>query len=401
MINRTFHSQRVVCVAVLAVGIASGTAFGQSSHARVSRDVADRLARHLDEPTHVIVDADAALLDQIATRYGAQVTKHVHGGAVMAVTGGQLEALSQDPDVAHIAGDVPVFRMTAETAAATGADQVWSGFAGIPGVTGHGVGVAVIDSGVAPQSAAHARVVFSKDFTSASRDGLDPYGHGTHVAGIIGDDAADGYPGMAPGANIINLRALGADGSGDTSDVINAIDWAIDHRQQFNIRVINLSLGHPVFESYKDDPLCDAARRAVAAGILVVAAAGNFGKTTDGRPIVGGIVAPGNAPEVLTVGALNSMGTVQRSDDVMATYSSRGPTIIDGLLKPELVAPGNRITSASSPGSYLATTYPDRVTPVRGNRAYIELSGTSMSTAVVSGAAALLLEARPALTPAQ
>jgi len=147
----------------------------------------------------------------------------------------------------------------------------------------------------------------------------------------------------------------------------------------FNIRVINLSLGHPIFESYRDDPLCQAAQRAVDAGILVVAAVGNFGKTNEGRPIVGGVIAPGNTPSVLTVGALNTKGTPARSDDVMATYSSRGPTAIDGVLKPELVAPGNRIVAASASGSLLSTTYPERVVvDGPGKSDYIELSGTSM-----------------------
>ena len=156
---------------------------------------------------------------------------------------------------------------------------------------------------------------------------------------------------MAPGAWIVNLKVLGADGSGTTADVIEAIDWAIANRRAYNIRIINLSLGHPVFESYLDDPLCQAAQRAADAGILVVAAAGNFGKTADGRPIVGGVISPGNTPSVLTVGAVNTRGTRRaRSDDVMATYSSRGPTAIDGVLKPELVAPGNRIVAASAAG---------------------------------------------------
>ena len=206
---------------------------------------------------------------------------------------------------------------------------------------------------------------------------------------------------MAPGAWIVNLKVLEADGSGKTSDVIEAIDWAIKYRRMFNIRVINLSLGHPVFESYRDDPLCQAAERAADAGILVVAAAGNFGKTADGRPIVGGVIAPGNTPSVLTVGALNTRGTARRSDDVMATFSSRGPTAIDGVLKPELAAPGNRIVAASAAGGYLARTYPERVVSGRGPSSYFEMSGTSMSAAVVSGAAALVLEARPTLTPAQ
>ena len=99
-------------------------------------------------------------------------------------------------------------------------------------------------------------------------------------------------------------------------------------------------------------------QRAVDAGIVVVAAAGNFGKTADGRPIVGGIVSPGNSPAALTVGALNTKGTAERSDDVMATYSSRGPTLIDGVVKPELVAPGNRIVSASADESYFERSIP-------------------------------------------
>ena len=151
---------------------------------------------------------------------------------------------------------------------------------------------------------------------------------------------------------------LTADGSGDTSDVIAAIDWTIENRRRYNLKVINLSLGHPVFESYRDDPLCQAVQRATDAGLLVVTAAGNFGKTADGRPIVGGIISPANSPAALTVGAVNARGTVPRSDDVMATYSSRGPTLFDGLLKPELVAPGNRIVAAAAPGAALPAAFP-------------------------------------------
>ena len=148
-------------------------------------------------------------------------------------------------------------------------------------------------------------------------------------------------------------------------------------------------------------PLCQAVERAVNAGMVVVAAAGNFGKTADGKAVVGGIVSPGNAPSALTVGASNTRGTAQRSDDVMATYSSRGPTAIDGLLKPELVAPGNRIVATAAPGAYLTQTYPERVVLGSGQGRYIEMSGTSMSTAVVSGSVALLLDARPTLNPAE
>ncbi len=259
------------------------------------------------------------------------------------------------------------------------------------GFTGRGIGVAVIDSGVAPHRALRGRVVASVDFTDPKGTGVDRFGHGTHIAGTIAGNDDAGYTGIAPGAHIVSLRVLGPDGAGDTSDVINAIDWVIAHKTEYRIRVINLSLGHPVFESYREDPLCLAVERAVSAGLVVVAAAGNMGKTEDGRPIVGGVISPGNTPAALTVGALNTRGTPQRSDDVMATYSSRGPTRFDGVLKPELAAPGNKIVAASAAGSYLAEMYPERVVAGRGANAYIEMSGTSMASAVVAGAVALLL----------
>ena len=292
-----------------------------------------------------------------------------------------------------------VQRTDSATTESTGAAQVLGGN-GLRGYTGRSIGVAVIDSGVATHKALRGRIVASVDFTDAAKGGRDQYGHGTHVAGIVAGSDDSGYAGVAPGAHIVSLRVLGADGSGDTSDVINAIDWAVDHRGQDAIRVINLSLGHAVLESYRDDPRCAAVQRAVDAGIVVVAAAGNFGKLADGTPVVGGIISPGNSPAALTVGALNTFGTPQRSDDRMATYSSRGPTLIDHVLKPEIVAPGNKIVSTAAAGSYLAETYPDRVVAGHGANPYMEMSGTSMSSAVVAGAVALLLEANPRLKPA-
>ena len=193
-------------------------------------------------------------------RKSATVKKVLRHGAVLEVTGGQLDALSQDPDVAHLSGDVAVSRMSV-TAQAIGADQVWSGWLeGIAGATGRGIGVAVIDSGVAPHRSLKDRIVAAVDFTGPAGVGRDQYGHGTHVAGIVAGTDAD-YAGIAPGAHIVSLRVLGEDGSGQTSDVIAAIDWAIEHRAAFNLRVINLSLGHPVLESYRDDPLCQAVQR--------------------------------------------------------------------------------------------------------------------------------------------
>jgi serine protease AprX len=152
---------------------------------------------------------------------------------------------------------------------------------------------------------------------------------------------------MAPGAGIISLKVLGADGSGYVSDVIEAIEWSIANKARFNIRVINLSLGAPAGGSYKDDPMAKAAQRATDAGIVVVASAGNLGKLPDGTPLVGGVVSPGYSPAAITVGALNTRNTVSRSDDAIATYSSRGPVgdkddPSSWELKPDLVAPAMR-----------------------------------------------------------
>src|SRR4051812_16124951 len=349
-----------LAAAVAFVGLITVPASAAPHRARLSRDLADRVAAGREEPSSVIVSGTPEMVQGLAVRYGARIKKSLRGGAVLEVTGGQLTALSQDPDVDHASGDVRVQRTMAVTTESTGATQVWGGN-GVPGFTGRGIGVAVIDSGVATHKALRGRIVASVDFTGSGKGGRDEFGHGTHVAGIVAGSDDGGYSGVAPGAHIVSLRVLGADGSGDTSDVINAIDWAVDHRGQYAIRVINLSLGHAVLESYRDDPLCAAVQRAVDAGMVVVAAAGNFGKLAAGTPVVGGIIPPGNRPAALTVGALTTFGSPQRSDDRMASYSSRGPTLIDRVLKPEIVAPGNKIIATAAAGPCLAETYPDRV----------------------------------------
>ena len=166
------------------------------------------------------------------------------------------------------------------------------------------------------------------------------------------------YKGIAPGAQVISVKALGATGGGLTSDVIAGIDWSITNKNTYNIRVINMSLGHPVFESYKTDPLCQAVERAVNAGIVVVVAAGNAGKGSAGNTVYGGINSPANDPSVITVGALDTHYTIARSDDTIASYSSRGPTVVDGLIKPDIVAPGNKVIAWPNRDSSLFTDYP-------------------------------------------
>jgi serine protease AprX len=370
--------------------------------ARLSADLEAALAGKAERAS-VIVHGNHDTVQKLADRHGARIKKLLRSGAVLEATAEALESLAQDPEVDHLSGDLPVYASLDVTAETIGASALWTGIDATPGLTGRGIGIAVIDSGIAPHSALSGRVVRSVDFSNRGGRGEDQFGHGTHVAGIIAGSSPSEegarYRGVAPGAHLINLRVLGADGAGEVSDVIEAIDWAIENRSRYDIRIINLSLGAPVVTQWKDDPLCEAVERAVEKGIVVVASAGNAGKLEDGTPIAGGIVSPGNSPYALTVGSLNTRQTPWRSDDVVTTYSSRGPTVIDGVVKPDLVAPGNRIVSLEAPGSTLVRDWPAAHVAGQGHDAYFLMSGSSMSTAVVSGAVALALEASPSLDP--
>jgi serine protease AprX len=343
------------------------------------------------------------------------VRRELEGSVALEVSKAEFDAMSRDDAFSHISADAPVVSDMAITNKVTGASTMWQGTSGLlgllgtPGYDGTGIGVAVVDSGIAPHTALDSRVIARVNLVSWEGPSTgDLYGHGTHVAGIIGGNTtaakyvtAAFAGGSAPGVKLIDVRVLGASGVGYTSDVIAGIDWAVANRSKYGIRVINLSLGHAVSEPAAFDPLCQAVARAVQAGVVVVASAGNYGVTSTGAPVLGGITSPGNSPYAITVGAIDTAGTVTRSDDTVAAYSSKGPTRYDLAVKPDVVAPGTRIVSLEAQGSYLSRNYPSWHIAGSGKNAYLRLTGTSMATAVVSGGVALLLDANPYMTPGQ
>lgn len=319
-----------------------------------------------------------------------------------------LSAMAGNPLVARLSMDRLVAGAMDRTGATTGAAAVRQQF----GLDGSGVGIAVIDSGVAPShddladpASGAQRVARFVNFTQDQTSAYDDYGHGTHVAGIIGGngyDSGGARSGIAPAARLTVLKVLDAKGRGRISDVIAALEYVVVNKDALNIRIVNLSVATGVYESYNTDPLTLATRQAVAAGIVVVAAAGNNGRGPAGTTRYAGVTAPGNAPWVLTVGGSSHMGTVDRAGDTIAAFSSRGPGAIDYGAKPDLVAPGVGIESLTDPASRLYminSPYLLNGTVPTSYLPYLSLSGTSMSAPVVTGTVALMLQANPSLTP--
>jgi subtilisin family serine protease len=321
--------------------------------------------------------------------------------------------------------------------------------------TGKGVTIAVLDSGVHPHPDFDGRLLGQVDFVQGLPMAYDDNGHGTHVSGCAAGDGlmSDGvHKGMASESNIIGVKVLGANGSGRNSGIIKGIEWCIENKDALNIKVINMSLGGEASKDWENDPINQAVKAAYEAGITVLAAAGNEGP---GRKTVG---SPGNSPHAITVGAADDNDTPEKADDTMAEFSSRGPTK-DGRPKPDIVAPGEHIFAAMSPGTDTmysglsrgvmhkaiagldALPYetlknlPDEVfvamgltgksiaafkegeneaqaelnklltgttrTEVHESKAYQALPGTSMATPIAAGLVAAMYEANPNLSPDQ
>jgi len=388
-----------------------------------------RVSQMLEEVARA-VDPDAAV--PVIVQTGTEPTPghfarlHRIGGAVKGrhtafsgysatLPAARILELAEDPEVGHMSLDVPVRTVLDVASLAVRADRaaVDSG-----DLDGSGIGVAVVDTGVQLHRdlarMGRRNGVVEVEIVGSEKGLADYFGHGTAVAGVINgnglassdSDAFRTFRGLAPGARLFSLRALQADGTGRASDVILAIDWVIRNAHRQNIRVLNLSLGHPVYESYSTDPLCQAAAAAVRAGIVVVVSAGNGGRLGSG---FGTITSPGNHPDVITVGAMDDNDTAAREDDILAPYSAKGPTLVDHVVKPDLVAPGTFIVSLRAVNSWIDRNHPESILPLTDYKnargldwmvgEYTVLSGTSLAAPLVSATAALMLQREPGLSP--
>ena len=263
-----------------------------------------------------------------------------------------------------------------------------------PHTTGAGVVVAIMDSGIGLHpDLPSGKVIARVDLANDGAYGLDPAGHGTHLAGIIAGHGSE-FRGVAPDARLVDIRVLDESGEGTLGSVVAGFEWLLDNRAALGIRVLNLSFGTTQTSSYHADLLAALAESAWFAGITVVAAAGNDGDD------IGTISTPGADPFIITAGSFDDQGTRSEQDDRQSAFSSRGPTK-DGFTKPDVLAPGRRVVSLRSDGSQAAPLQPDDAGRNGSSSLslYTRMSGTSVSSAMVSGVAALVLSFHASYTP--
>lgn len=408
----------------LALVFAFGTAMPaqanpRNTHRKLDPTLTQRAATGVGTSRVIVTFKPGIDASADAKRLGAKLGRRLRltRGQVMELANAQLSKLANHPAVDSIRWDRPIHGLPrTDPGADAGPAKRDDNF----GYTGEGVGVAIIDSGVTPWhddltydggsarvlTKGGQRVAAFVDYVNGQTEPYDDYGHGTHVAGIIAGNglASNGLrKGTAPDAHLVVLKVLDSTGRGYISNVIAALEFVAANKDAYNIRVVNMSISAPVLQSVYDrdedglldDPLARSTATVVDLGVVVVAAAGNLGRSALGTPQYGGVTAPGNAPWVLTVGAYSQEGTANPRDDVIAPFSSRGPTAIDFLAKPDLVAPGTGIMALRDPSSELYA----RKTANGAPGAYLTLSGTSVAAPAVSGTVALMVQAHPGLTP--
>ena len=415
---------------VVAVGIAVAAAFAVSASASAGaavdgsawtrsasalRGSAWTAGAHLDPglrtlgtaAQHVVVSGrhGAAATADAVRRLGGTVDKplDIVDGVSATVPASKLTQLANDPAVGAVTADrrmqfeeyayddTSVVTTQSPFVQSTGASAAWAA-----GNYGKGVGVAVIDTGIAAMNDFAGRVVYGPDL-SGEGSTIDSYGHGSVMAGAIGGSGADSatnrggaYTGVAPKSTLVSVKVAGRNGVADVSTILQAMHWVSAYKDQFNIRVMNLAWGTASTQDPAVDPLNYAVERLWKQGIVVVAAAGNSG------PGATTITKPGDDPVIITASAYDDKQDTNLSNDSVPDWSSRGPTA-QGLTKPDVVVPGRTLITARSFGSTVEVNNPKALI----SPSYIKGSGTSQATAVTSGLAALLIAGRPSLTPDQ
>jgi serine protease AprX len=375
--------------------VAEGVARLHPELVRANSIAPNKLVRVIVLKTNTSDDAEFAL-----QRLGGQVSQKlgIINAFAATISAGHLNELAASSGVRWISPDGPMARSGTLQAGSTasqvnyyldtlGVQNVWA-----QGLRGRGIGVAVVDSGINTDSDLSS-VTRLASFNANSRTINDVFGHGTHVAGIIagnGSDSGGLYVGIAPDANLISLKISDETGMAYESDTVAALQWILENKDAYNIRVVNLSINSSTAQSYHTSPLDAAAEILWFNKIVVVASAGNAGTSTLNA-------APANDPFIITVGASDERGTARPNDDIVAPYSAFSLTS-DGFVKPEIVAPGTGVYSVLSKSSGWAAQYPERVA-LDGQ--YFRLSGTSMAAPMVAATAALLLQDEPHLTPDQ
>ena len=390
----------VLVAALLAVASLAGAAHG----AAADRAAAD--ARR-SQMVPVLVQARSgavAAVERAVRAGGGVVTRRLPlvDGLSARVERGKVGALRATDDVVSVSaderirpqsGDCPTLDATCFDALPP--NTVWQNAVRLSEVPkkyqGTGVTVAVVDTGVTPTpdlTGSHGPRLLARVDLTSEHDGLDHYGHGTHMIGVVAGDGTlsqEAYAGAAPEANVVSVKVAGWDGATDVSTVIAGLQWVVANASQYGIRVVNLSFGTDSAQPAAVDVLDEAVERVWRAGIVVVVSAGNRG------PLGGTVTKPGDDPYVITVGAADINGTASPLDDTVADFSSRDAG------KPDLVAPGMSVVATRAPGSTVDSFRP----LARVGADYFKGTGTSQAAAVVSGVVARLIEANPALTPDQ
>jgi serine protease AprX len=339
---------------------------------------------------------------QVAALGGRIVTDlHIINAFAAEMTAEASVKLARSASVRWVSVDAPVEHSGGGTTSSTPTQNFFLDTMRVPsvwnmGLNGSGIGVAIVDSGISTD-ADFTTNPKPLSFATNSNSTTDIYGHGTHVAGIVagnGNDSKGKFKGIAPGATLYSVKIADGDGMAYESDVVAGLQWVYTNKTTYNIRVVNLSLNTTSEQSYNVSPLDAAVEILWFNGVVVVASSGNKGA---GGEYNTANASPANDPFIITVGAVDEKGTSSLKDDTYAPYSAYGTTM-DGYLKPNIVAPGSNIFSVLSRNSSWGTLYPDRLD---STGQYIRLSGTSMSAPMVAGAAALLLQDEPNLTPDQ